>query len=112
MNGRSAAYEQDNTYSNLVSTRHPWLNLLVLNFGFHNAHHHRASVPWYRLPALHRHLYGEHSRSVMPLPELLSSWHRNRVRRVCADDYGGVGDGPGRADSFIGAHGVSFLTVI
>ena len=39
----------------------PWLNLLALNFGYHNAHHHRASVPWYRLPALHRDLYGEQS---------------------------------------------------
>jgi fatty acid desaturase len=112
MDGRSAAYEQANTYSNLVSVRFGWLNLLVLNFGFHNAHHQRASVPWYRLPAFHRELYGEQAHSVMPLSDLLRSWHRNRVRRVTAEDYGAPGAGQSRADSFIGAHGVSFLTVI
>jgi fatty acid desaturase len=109
---RDRGYEQANTYSNLISTRLPWLNLLTLNFGYHNAHHHRASLPWYRLPALHRSLYGEEARAVMPLRELLRTWHRHRVQRVLGDDYGSPGEGWGRADSFIGAHGVSFLTVI
>jgi fatty acid desaturase len=106
-------FEQANTYSNLISVRFPWLNLLTLNFGYHNAHHQRASVPWYKLPAYHRSLYGERSTAVMPLRELLRTWHRNRVRRVSAVDYGVVpAPGPGRADAFVGAHGVSFLTVI
>jgi fatty acid desaturase len=109
--GRSAAYEQQNTYSNLVSTRHPWLNLLILNFCYHNAHHQRASMPWYRLPAFHRELYGEQAAGVISLAELLVSWHRNRVRRVYCDDYGRPGFG-GRADGFVGAHAVSFLTVV
>ena len=109
---RDRAYEQANTYSNLLSTTHPWLNLLTLNFGHHNAHHERASVPWYRLPAYHKALYGEHSAAVMPLRELLGTWHRHRVRRVVADDYGVPGQNERRADAFVGAHGVSFLTVI
>jgi fatty acid desaturase len=112
MNDRDRAYEQANTYSNVVSARHPWLNLLTLNFGYHNAHHERAAVPWYRLPALHRELYGDGSRELMPLSELLRTWVRNRVRRVIDEDYGGVGEGRGRADGFVGAHGVSFLTVV
>lgn len=112
MAGRDRHYEDGNTYSNLISRRFPWLNLLTLNFGYHNAHHQRASVPWYRLPDLHRQLYGEQALAVMPLSELLRTWHRHRVRRVTSDDYGALGRGPGRADSFIGAHGVSFLTVI
>jgi fatty acid desaturase len=106
-----------------VSTRHGWLNLLILNFGYHNAHHQRASVPWYRLPSFHRQLYGDGHLAVMPMRELLRSWHRNRVRRVSADDYGAPqagasqagspqGDAPRRADGFVGAHGVSFLTVV
>ncbi len=106
------AYEQANTYSNLISVRHPWLNLLTLNFGYHNAHHHRASLPWYRLPTLHRSLYGGGTPAVMPLRELVRTWHANRVRRVFADDYGKFGEGPGRADGFVGAHGVSFLTLV
>jgi fatty acid desaturase len=110
--GRDRAYEQGNTYSNLVSDRFPWLNTLTLNFGYHNAHHQRPSLPWWRLPALHRELYGERSLAVLPLRELLTTWHRNRVRRVCAQDYGAVGAGPDRAASFVGTHGVSFLTVI
>ncbi|MGO9512758.1 MAG: fatty acid desaturase family protein [Steroidobacteraceae bacterium] len=112
MEGRSRQYEQDNTYSNLVSRRHSWLNLLTLNFGYHNAHHHRPSVAWYRLPALHRELYGDEARAVLPLSELMRTWHRNRVRRVLTDDYGAPRQGPGRADNYVGAHGVSFLTVV
>jgi fatty acid desaturase len=112
MQDRDRAYEQANTYSNLISTRYPWLNLLLLNFGYHNAHHQRASVPWYRLPDYHRSLYGEDTPSVMPLAQLLRTWHRNRVRRVSSDDYGAPAHGLGRADDFVGAHGVSFLTVV
>jgi fatty acid desaturase len=112
MAGRNRDYEQLNTYSNLVSDRFHWLNTLTLNFGYHNAHHQRPSLPWWRLPALHRELYGERSLAVMPVGELLRTWHRNRVRRVHAQDYGAVGAGPDRAASFVGAHGVSFLTVI
>jgi fatty acid desaturase len=110
--GRDREYEHAHTYSNLISRRHAWLNLLTLNFGYHNAHHHRASVPWYRLPALHHDLYGDQSDNVLPLSELMHTWHGNRVRRVLSDDYGAPSQGPGRADHFIGAHGVSFLTVV
>lgn len=112
MNGRDRDFEQANTYSNVVSVRHPWLNLLTLNFGYHNAHHERAATPWYALPALNRELFGAAPRELLPLPELLRTHHRNRLKRVLDDDYGGVGSGPGRADGFIGAHGVSFLTVV
>src|ERR1700691_4516966 len=44
MTGRDQRYEQENTFSNLISYRYPWINLLTLNFGYHNAHHHRPSV--------------------------------------------------------------------
>ena len=103
--------EQRNTYSNVLSLSHPALNWLTLNFGFHNAHHERMGVPWYRLPALHRELFAETSQ-VLPVTELLRSYHRHRVRRVFDDDYGSVGQGEGRADNFVGAHGVSFLSVV
>ena len=49
---RDRLYEQANTFSNFVSYQHPWLNLLYLNFGYHNAHHHDMRCPWYRLPEL------------------------------------------------------------
>jgi fatty acid desaturase len=109
--GRDRAYEEENTYSNLLSARFPWLDVLILNFGYHNAHHQRASVPWFRLPRFHWSLYGDETAAVMPLSELLRSWHHNRVRRVISDGSG-PGRGTGRADVFVGAHGVSFLTVI
>lgn len=113
LNGRTRAYEQANTYSNLISTRSTWINLLVLNFVYHNAHHHRPSVPWWRLPQVHRSLYGKkNTPALLTSRELLSSWHRNRVRRVFAEDYGSVGEGARRGDTFVGAHGASFLTVV
>jgi fatty acid desaturase len=112
MEGRDRTYEQANTYSNVISARWPVLNWLTLNFGYHNAHHERAAVPWYRLPALHRELFADTLTHLMPLPELLRAWHRHRVRRVDADHYGAPAAGERRADSFVGAHGVSFLTVV
>jgi fatty acid desaturase len=112
MAGRDRRYELAHTYSNVISRRMAWLNLLVLNFCYHNAHHHRPSMPWYRLRALHRDLYGEEGGGMLPLAQLLHTWHRNRVRRVLADDYGAPTTGAGGADGFVGAHGVSFLTVV
>ena len=111
MEGKDREYEQRHTYSNLVSPRHPWLNQLTLNFGYHNAHHERASVPWYRLPGLHRELYGDTAQQLLPFRQLWRTFHRNRLARILDDDYGSVGDGERRADGFVGAHGVSFLTV-
>jgi fatty acid desaturase len=108
---RSREYEQVNTFSNLVSVRFPWLNVLALNFGYHNAHHERTGTPWYRLPALHRELFPE-SVQVLPVRELVRTFHDNRVRRVFDTDYGAVAAGPGRGDAFVGAHGVSLLSVV
>jgi fatty acid desaturase len=108
---RDRAYEQANTYSNLVSLRWPVLNLLLLNFPYHNAHHEQLSVPWHRLPALHQKLYGD-GRQVIPMLRLLPPFHRYRVKRVLSDDYGVVDTGTGKASGFIGAVSVSFLTAV
>jgi fatty acid desaturase len=109
---RNLEYEYENTYSNLLAERWWWLNLLVLNFPYHNAHHVRPSAPWYRLRALHRSLYGENDRQVIPCRALLASYHRHRVARVLSDSYGTVNAGGNRADAFLGAVGVSFLTAV
>mmetsp|Transcript_4162 Transcript_4162/g.10288 ORF Transcript_4162/g.10288 Transcript_4162/m.10288 type:complete len:447 (-) Transcript_4162:134-1474(-) len=155
---RTAQYEEDNTYSNVWSTSYPILNLFMLNFGYHNAHHKRPMVPWYQLPVYHDELYSrprdgsrsdvvgnnkvstppndgdkkterpERSKSelsssflplaksspqVLPLCDLVSSWYKHRLRRVVEDDYGVVypAGTPNRATDFVGALGVSFLTV-
>jgi len=109
---RDRQYEYKNTYSNLVSLGHPWLNLLVLNFSYHNAHHTKPVASWAELPALHRTLYGEGDRQVIPCGALLANFHKHRVTRVMADDYGEVGAVGDRASGFIGAVGVSFLTAV
>lgn len=109
---RDRRYEYEHTYSNLLSVRWPWLNLLVLNFPYHNAHHTVTGVPWYRLPLLHRSLYGAQSSQVLPCSVLLRNYHRYRVVRVLADDYGSIAQDGKAADAFIGAVGVSFLTAV
>ena len=109
---RTRRYEYENTYSNVLTMRWPWLNLLVLNFSYHNAHHARSGTPWYRLPSLHTALYGDNDPQVLPLGDLIASYHRHRVARVLADDYGSVGATGTRASGFIGAVGVSFLTAV
>ena len=111
---RDRAYEQANTYSDVVQVDAKWLNLIWLNFGFHNAHHERPIAPWYKLPTLHRDLYPEGSAQVITVGELLHSFHAHRVKRVLASDYGEVQPpgAPHRADGFVGAVGVSFLTAV
>jgi fatty acid desaturase len=106
-------YEGCHTFSNLISVRHPWLNLLTLNFGYHNAHHARPTTPWHELPGLHRALYGNDASFVVPFRNQLSSFHKGRVVRIWGDER------ETKADEFaqrlqngsaVGADGVSFLT--
>ena len=108
---RDRAYEQANTYSNLTSISHPWLNLLFLNFPYHNAHHEKPIVPWFQLPQLHHELFGDPTKlPVIPMAKLLKAYHRHRVKRLQSDDYGALTNDS--ADAFIGAAGVSFLTAL
>ncbi len=109
-------WEQEHTFSVPISMRFPRLNWLILNFGYHNAHHFNMNVPWYRLPALHRELTGDDPGRVIPFSAQLKLYHRNRVLRVYnpqTDDYPSgaeylqsaqAGAGP------IGGNAASFLT--
>lgn len=117
------AYEHAHTFSNPVSVARPWLNLVTLNFGYHNAHHARPTAPWHALPALHNELYGEVAGEqrgneaifVIPFCKQLSSFHGGRVARILGDDCETQGNRfaqrleHGRA---VGATGMSFLTPV
>lgn len=106
-------YEESHTFSNLISMRHPWLNLLTLNFGYHNAHHARPTTPWHALPALHQTLYGNDASVVIPFRNQLSSFHKGRVARVFGDDSEMQGDRFAQRlqnGSAVGIEGISFLT--
>lgn len=111
-----AAWEQAHTFSNPVSLRWPWLNALVLNFGYHNAHHADMSVPWYRLPSLHRRLTDDDPSAVIPFRAQAALYHRNRVRRVHNPQPADYPKGPdylavarsGRGP--VGGNAASFLT--
>ena len=112
---RDHAYEQHNTYSNLVSVRHPILNLILLNFPYHNAHHERPVAPWHQLPQLHAKLFNSTYHQVLPMSTLLAAHHRYRVKRILSDNYGDVPAMPSgqlNPSAFYGAVGVSFLTAV
>ena len=110
------AWEQAHTFSNPLSLRFLPCNWLILNFGFHNAHHADPGVPWYRLPAAHAALTDNDPDRVIPLAAQFSVYHRNRVSRVRGEqgadypqgaDYLRVarsGRGP------VGGNAASFLT--
>jgi len=109
-------WEQRHTFSNPISLRFPRLNWLVLNFGYHNAHHKDMNMPFYRLPELHRALTGNDPSRVIPFGAQLKLYHRNRVQRIYnsqPEDYpkgdaylrtAQTGRGP------IGGNAASFLT--
>jgi fatty acid desaturase len=107
---------QMHTFSNPLSLAIPRLNWLVLNFGYHNAHHADMHRPFFRLPELHRELTGDDPSRVIPFSAQLSLYHRNRVRRVYnpqpegypqGDDYLAAAQ-TGRAA--VGGNAASFLT--
>lgn len=102
-------FEHDNTYSNFISLKYPWLNLLVLNFGFHNAHHKQPGRPWHHLPSLHKQLFGDNQNQVLSFKSLITSFHRYRVGRVLNADAINMPVKTYEQD-FIGVDGVSFLT--
>lgn len=102
-------FENTHTFSNLLSVKYPWLNLLVLNFPYHNAHHEQPVRPWYALPILHHQLYGDDDTQILSFTDLLKSYHRYRVERVINEDSSEL-PVKNLKDKFIGVDGVSFLT--
>ena len=104
----SREYEQQHTFSNLISRRWPQLNWLVLNFCYHNAHHLRPAEPWYHLPHLHKQLLESPDVPVViPFSRQLRSFFRYRVERVMAPATDHLEPDPSQSP---GAAGVSFLT--
>ncbi|MFZ5755573.1 MAG: fatty acid desaturase family protein [Pseudomonadota bacterium] len=111
-----AAYEHRNTFTNLHSAKYPWLNLLTLNFGYHNVHHDKPVQPWYRLPRLQRELYGDGDDATgqsIPFRNQLHAYHRYRTQRLLNADPADMGleriPHAERGRTFIGVDGVSFL---
>lgn len=109
---RDAEHEQKNTFSNLVSTRYPLLNVLFLNFGYHNAHHAVMKCPWHILPDLDRDLTSTRKDNYIPLSAQVLNYHRFRITRLL--------EGQGKTalesksepyEQFYGAVDVSFLTL-
>ena len=111
-----ARWGQAHTFSNPLSLRYPRLNWLVLNFGYHNAHHADMNQPFFRLPELHRELTNDDPRRIIPFRAQLALYHRNRVRRIHdpqppdypqAEEYLAAAQ-TGRAA--VGGNAASFLT--
>jgi hypothetical protein len=106
---RDRDYEYSHTYSNPISLRFPLLNLLTLNFAYHNAHHDRPTVPWYRLPRLHRELYGDDRSHVLSFCDLLHAYHRHRVARAFRPLANDVNADFAQGPDLRGIDGISFL---
>ncbi len=81
-------WEQEHTFSPVLSWRYPWVNWLILNFGYHNAHHAKPTAPWYQLPHLHRELFGDDPMTVIRLWPQLLMYHRYRRYRIFHDAPG------------------------
>jgi fatty acid desaturase len=112
------ATEQAHTFSNPLCFSRDWPNWLVLTFGFHNAHHLRPTVPWYRLPDFYREQVSSDAASVIPLRRQLRIYHRHRVHRVMHrggpfdDEQGAVQQdyfAAARAGRLYGGNAASFL---
>ena len=99
-------FEEEHTFSVPLSLRYERVNWLTLNFGFHNAHHARPTTPWWRLPALHRELFGAGPSHVIPFGAQLEIFHRYRVERILEGSAEGEDEGSASEDE---AWGRGFL---
>ncbi len=72
--------EQLTTFSALV-TPSSLLNLLILNFGYHNAHHLKTTIPWHSLPKLDKSMLTGDKHNVykirhLPYWEVVKNFHK------------------------------------
>ena len=106
-------YEKNNTFSTLISKRFWWINLLLLNFGYHNAHHTLMTCPWHSLHELDREINLDPEKHYLSLWEALGNYHRFRMTRIFSDG-GNVLDEQGKLqmEDFHGGVGISFLVVL
>ncbi|MEO1394374.1 MAG: fatty acid desaturase [Cyanobacteria bacterium J06634_5] len=108
----SPEYEERNTYSNLVVGNSRWVNLLFLNFGYHNAHHHVMYCPWYLLPQLDAEIYSAQCAQFVSLGSLVKNYHQFRMQRLFGQKSDVVETEDGlNFDGFYGDIGVSFLVL-
>jgi fatty acid desaturase len=101
-------YEQANTFSTPISRRFPWLNLLLINFSYHNAHHAVMKCPWYALPELDRAIAQTYTVHHISLRQVMANYHRYRVKRLFSLDEGSVttdAEGHANYDQFYGVIG-------
>lgn len=107
------AFEQEHTFSNPHTFNDSIINWFTLNFGFHNAHHSDMTIPWYRLPAKHRELFGVQQANIIPLWSQLKIFHKHRINRIVDNHQGPVGHdfliAAQKADVY-GGNAASFLT--
>jgi fatty acid desaturase len=107
---RDRDYEQAHTFSPLLSSHFPWLNMLVLNFGYHNAHHALMTASWHHLPEIHAQFFLDSDRQTISLTQQLANYHRFRLKRLLFGQGEAVDqDGNFSLEHFFGAVDVSFL---
>ena len=107
-------YEIQNTFSVPVARKFTFLNLIILNFGYHAAHHCFPTCPWYMLPHLEAaiikqlRLYGvsDTREESTPFFNFLTAYHRGRLSRIISTDEGQPYDADGQFTThhFTGAY--------
>jgi fatty acid desaturase len=105
---KDVLYEQANTFSTPISRRFPWLNLLLINFSYHSAHHAVMKCPWYALPKLDEAIAQTRQVHHISLRQVMSNYHRFRIKRLFDLDEGKlITDSQGQAnyDHFYGVIG-------
>jgi fatty acid desaturase len=107
---RDRSHEEAHTFSTLLSRDHSWLNVLLLNFGYHNAHHTVMKCPWHNLPEFNQELEKQTNIRYVSLKQQLIHYHRFRLTRFLVGQGTAVDKNQSPTfDNFYGAHDVSFL---
>ena len=99
MKPQNKLFEQQNTFSYPVARRFKFFNFIILNFGFHNAHHAITGCPWYNLPKLDEIIAGyntspqdasnlKNKDSSINFFSLIYHYHKKLTHRITSTDEG------------------------
>ena len=107
-------YEIQNTFSVPIARKFTFLNLAILNFGYHTAHHCFPTCPWYMLPRLEKAIMEQFRRygvadgreESATFFNFLAAYHRGRLSRLVSNDEGHPYDANGKFSihNFTGAY--------
>jgi acyl-lipid omega-6 desaturase (Delta-12 desaturase) len=108
---KSFEYEKKNTYTLVFPSYLEFIQVFILNFNMHNAHHLFPKVRWNNLPKINNKILDEYRWNHIPIGVAVSLYHKNRVKRLFCGQ-GTVSDDEDERKRYLNFYGASTIPFI